>query len=47
MVGGFRKLHKEELYKLYFLPNVIRMNKSKRTRWGGHGGHLGGEDECM
>jgi hypothetical protein len=25
IAGGWRKLHNEELHKLYSLPNVIRM----------------------
>jgi hypothetical protein len=25
MVGGWRKLHNEELHKLYFSTNIIRM----------------------
>jgi hypothetical protein len=36
MVGGWRKLHKEELHNAYCLPNVIRMTKSRRMRWVGH-----------
>jgi hypothetical protein len=34
--GGWRKLHNKELHKLYSLPNIVRMNKSKRMRWTGH-----------
>jgi hypothetical protein len=30
------KLHNEELHKLYFSPNIIRMIKSRRIRWAGH-----------
>jgi hypothetical protein len=30
MVGGWRKLHNEELYKLYSSTNIRRM------RWAGH-----------
>jgi hypothetical protein len=33
VIGGWRKLHKEELHKLYSSPNVIRMMKSIRMRW--------------
>ena len=31
--GQWRKLHKEELYALYYPPNVIRMIKSRRLGW--------------
>jgi hypothetical protein len=34
--GGWRKLHNEELHNLYSSPSVIRMIKSRRTRWAGH-----------
>jgi hypothetical protein len=33
MVGGWRKLQDEELHKLFSLPNIIRMIKSKRMGW--------------
>jgi hypothetical protein len=36
VTGGWRKLHNEELHKLYFSPNVIRMIKSRRMKWSGH-----------
>jgi hypothetical protein len=29
---GWRKLHNEELHKLYSSPNIIRMMKSRRAR---------------
>jgi hypothetical protein len=32
LVGGWRKLHNEELYNLYSSPNVIRW----RMRWTGN-----------
>jgi hypothetical protein len=31
-----RKLHNEELHKLYSSPNIIRKIKSMRMRWAGH-----------
>jgi hypothetical protein len=34
VAGGWRKLHSEELHNLYASPNVIRVTKSVRTRWG-------------
>jgi hypothetical protein len=33
VIGGWRKLHNEELHNL---PYVIRMIKSRRMRWLGH-----------
>jgi hypothetical protein len=33
-MGGWRRLHNEELHNLYASPNIIRIIKSKRmTRW--------------
>jgi hypothetical protein len=30
VIGGWRKLHNEELHNLYCSPNIIRMIKSRR-----------------
>ena len=35
VTGEWRKLHNEELYDMYFSPNIFRVVKSKRIRWGG------------
>jgi hypothetical protein len=35
VTGGWRKLHNEELNKLYSSPNIIRMIKSRKMRWAG------------
>jgi hypothetical protein len=35
VIGGWRKLHNEELHDLYCLPCIIRMIKSRRMRWAG------------
>jgi hypothetical protein len=36
MIGGWRKLHDEELHKLYSSLSAFRMIKSRRMRWTGH-----------
>jgi hypothetical protein len=36
MMGGWRKLHNEELHNLYSSPSIIRTIKSRRIRWAGH-----------
>jgi hypothetical protein len=36
VTGVWRKLHNKELHNLYSSPNIIRMIKSRRTRWAGH-----------
>jgi hypothetical protein len=41
VVGGWRKLHNEELHKLYSSPKVIRMRKPKRIGWKGHVARMG------
>jgi hypothetical protein len=34
--GSWRKLHNDELHSLYTSPNIVRVIKSRRTRWAGH-----------
>jgi hypothetical protein len=34
--GDWRKLHTDELYYLYFSPNIVRVIKSRRVRQMGH-----------
>jgi hypothetical protein len=45
VIGGWRKLHNEELHNLYCSPSISRMIKSRRVRWAGHvarrGIHIG------
>jgi len=36
VTGQWRRLHNEELNDLYSTPNIIRVIKSRRTRWAGH-----------
>jgi hypothetical protein len=40
VTGGWRKLHNGSS------PSIIRMIKSRRMRWAGHGARMGGE-ECI
>jgi hypothetical protein len=50
VLGGWRKLHNEELHNLHFSPNIVRMIKPRRVRLAGHvarmgrrGMHIGGK----
>jgi hypothetical protein len=36
-----RKLHNEELNNLYPTPNIVRVIRSRRMRWGGHVASMG------
>jgi hypothetical protein len=36
VMGGWRKLHNEELHDLYPSPSVIRIIKSRKMRWAEH-----------
>jgi hypothetical protein len=40
-----KKLNNEELHKLYCSPDIIRMLKSRGSRWAGHVVHMG-EKAC-
>jgi hypothetical protein len=33
VIGGWRKLHNEELHNLYCSPSIIRIIKSRRMGW--------------
>jgi hypothetical protein len=39
--GVWRELHNEELRYLYYTPIIIRIIKSRRMRWAGHGARMG------
>ena len=39
----WRRLHNEELNDLYSSPNIVRVIKSRRTRWAGHVARMGEE----
>ena len=41
VIGEWRKLHNEELSDLYFLPNIVRVVKSRRMRWACHVARMG------
>jgi hypothetical protein len=41
VIGGWRKLHNEELHNLYGSPSIITIIKSRRMRWAGHVARMG------
>jgi len=41
VTGEWRKLHNEELSDMYYLPNILRVVKSRRMRWAGHVARIG------
>jgi hypothetical protein len=41
VLGGWRRLHIEDLHTLYASLGIIRMMKSKRMRWAGRVAHTG------
>jgi hypothetical protein len=41
VTGDWRKLHNEELHRLYSSPSIIRMIKSRRMIWAGHVARMG------
>jgi hypothetical protein len=41
VIGGWRKLHNEELHGLYSSPSIVRMIKARRMRWAGHVARMG------
>jgi hypothetical protein len=40
VIGGWRKLHNEELHNLYASPSIIRIIWSRSMRWAGHVAHM-------
>jgi hypothetical protein len=43
VTGHWRKVHNEELRNLYYSPNIIRVNKSRKMRWVEHVARMGEE----
>jgi hypothetical protein len=41
IIGSWKKMHIEELHNLFSQPNIIRMIKSRCTRWARHGACMG------
>jgi hypothetical protein len=41
VIGGWRKLHNEELHNLYSSQSTIGMIKSRRMRWAEHVPRMG------
>ena len=41
VTGEWKALHNKEPNDLYFLPNIFRVNKSRRIRWAGHVASMG------
>jgi hypothetical protein len=39
--GSWRKLHNDELHRLYSSHNIVRVIKSRRMRWAGHVARIG------
>jgi hypothetical protein len=40
---SWRKLHNDELHRLYSSPNIVRVIKSRIMRWARHDTHGGGK----
>jgi hypothetical protein len=36
VIGGWRKLHNEDLHNLHSSPSIFRMIKLRRIRWAGY-----------
>jgi hypothetical protein len=47
VIGGWRKLHNEELHDLYSSPSMIRIIKSRRMGWAGHVARMAGKEKCV
>jgi hypothetical protein len=47
MIGGWTKLHNEELHNLYCSPSIIRIIKSRRIKMGGACSTYAGDEDCI
>jgi hypothetical protein len=43
VIGGWRKVHNEELRNFYCSPSIIKIIKSRRMRWAWHVARIGAE----
>jgi hypothetical protein len=41
VIGGWRKLHNEELHGLYSSPSIVWVIKTRSMRWAGHVASMG------
>jgi hypothetical protein len=41
VIGGWRKVHNEELHNLYSSPNIIRMIRLRKMGWAAHVARMG------
>jgi len=41
VIGGWRKLHNEDLSDLYSLPHIVRVVKSRKMKCAGHMARMG------
>jgi hypothetical protein len=41
VTGGWIKLHNEELHNLYSSKSIIRITRSRRTKWAGYVARIG------
>jgi hypothetical protein len=41
VMGGWRKLHNDELHNMYSSPSIMRIVKSRRMRWAGNVARMG------
>jgi hypothetical protein len=41
VAGGWKRLHNEELHKMYVSTNIIRVIKLRRMKWAGYVARMG------